>query len=113
MIKYEVVLSLRQIFTRYWPPRTAVKHRRAVKITNKKKNGEDSKRSHIEYLCEDCDKPTRVPDIHHDPPIGEMPGFPPKNGELELWMKKLFCEENKLVCLCKDCHKLRHKEKKK
>lgn len=68
-----------------------------------------SGRMRNEYLCSDCQLTFTKYDVHHDPPVGSAPDWPPTgNGEWEAYMLRVDCDAEYLQLLCHTCHLKAH-----
>jgi len=80
-----------------------------AKITHPiiKKDGMPGKSYRAFFICAACSNEFQLRDVQvdHIKPIGKQPAFPYSPGELEAWVKALFCSIRNLQVLCKACHK--------
>jgi len=82
-----------------WPPRyRTIKNASVGKKTNKKTG-----RLAEHYLCNSCNKefPLKEVQVDHKNPVVPLSGFTTWDEVIH----NMFCEEDNLQILCKDCHK--------
>lgn len=84
----------------YWP--SIQNARKAAQVPY---NGPNKRMKYL-YTCADCFEnfPAKECHIHHLEECGSLTSFE----DIGEFVKKLFCNSDKLVCLCEDCHKNRH-----
>lgn len=80
-----------------WPPKYKALKRQTVPY-----KGPDKRRKKS-IVCEACGGEFKQSDIqvHHIEPVGQLKDFE----DLPEFVRKMFVHENKLQCLCKQCHK--------
>ena len=90
--------------SRWWKPITQCKQnaKRPYKGINK--------RQKFEYQCNKCKKwfPDKQINIDHITPAGELN----KSDDLPGFVERLFCEVERLQCLCTNCHNVKTNEEK-
>jgi hypothetical protein len=99
----KVVSGIRQGWTWHSATRQSVIDKAMVRVKG------PSGRMRNEYICHDCGNHSLKYDMHHEPPVGPAPEWPPTgNGEWEEYMLKIDCTDETLFLLCIPCHQLRH-----
>ena len=90
--------------SRWWKPITQCKQnaKRPYKGINK--------RQKFEYQCNKCKKwfPDKQINVDHISPAGELN----KSDDLPGFVERLFCEVERLQCLCTNCHNVKTNEEK-
>lgn len=113
VLKQQIRVALRKVFTRYHEPRKAVlAEARRVRPRTKKSGGE-SLVPDVYYICNDCGHEYKAFElaVDHIQPVGTTPEYPATNvGDWERWMDKLFCSEDNLQVLCTNCHARKTRE---
>jgi len=101
--------AVRLVWSMYDPTRKQVLELSKYRFPLYKKDGELSKKYKVKYVCRGCSEffESNEIQVDHITPIGVMPRFPFKEGELEAWFNKVFCPESNLQILCKPCHKIK------
>lgn len=86
----------------YWP--SIQKARKAAQIPY---IGENKRLKYL-YVCADCSEafPSSQCQIHHLEECGSLSSFE----DIGEFVRKLFCNSDKLICICKSCHDKRHKD---
>ncbi len=69
-----------------------------------------NKRRKWSYVCEICKKEFESKEVvvHHKDEAGKLNNFE----DLPGFVERLFCDSNKLLCICKECHTSIHQIKK-
>ena len=100
--RHSFIVSTLRAGTKRWPPKWATLE--AAK-TEKKKNRKTGREAQ-HYFCTGCgeDFPAKEVTVDHiDPVVDPETGFV----SWDVFIERLFCSEDNLQVLCKECHKLK------
>lgn len=89
--------------SRYWYPITV------CKLRAREKYGGPNKRRKWLYRCEECHQLFDIKEVasHHIEECGSLRSFE----DLVEFVKRLFCDSDKLRLLCNNCHLKEHKKR--
>ena len=107
--------AIRKVYSMYDPNKKAAIEKATVRVYGRNKDGSESKSYRVYVQCSKCAELCAKGeyDVDHINPVGKSPVFPYETGELETWIKRLFCPLGNLQILCKPCHKAKcYNEKK-
>jgi hypothetical protein len=82
------------------------------KTLMRKKDGTMSARYTVDWKCAICGNYYTKVQVDHKECVGTIPDFPFKAGELESWIKRLWCPVANLQVLCEQDHRAKSAEEK-
>lgn len=109
----EIRGALRLIFRRS-PHHKAALQKARVEKPRFNRDGSRHKIDSVYYRCSTCLKDFKVTEVEvdHITPIGSAPGSKNAPADLtwDIFIGKIFCDLENLLCVCKPCHKQKTQE---